>query len=183
MTYNFNPIKNKIKEIEEWLVREYQAVRTGRATPFLLDGVVVNSYNAHVPLKQVAAVTIEDARSLRVNPWDKNQIKEVETAITAANLGVSVAADSSGLRIIFPELTAESRTRMAKVVHTKLEEARVNLRQARDRVWTELQTEERSGKISEDDKFRFKDGLQKIIDEGNQKLEAVAKKKETEILN
>src|SRR3989344_1271803 len=116
MTYDFNPIKLKIKETEEWLKNEYHGVRTGRATPFLLDGVQVKSYGSKLPLKQVAAVTIEDARTLRVTPWDKTQIKEVESAITAENLGVSINSDQIGIRITFPELTTESRAKLVKVV-------------------------------------------------------------------
>ena len=183
MTYDFTQIKKKLKEIEAWLKNEYQGVRTGRATPFLLDGIMVNSYNAHVPLKQVAAVAIEDARTLRVNPWDQTQVKEIETAITGANLGVSVVPDPAGLRIIFPELTGESRQKLVKLVHAKLEEARVSLRQARDKVWSEVQAEARAGKLSEDEKFRLKNELQKIIDQGNQALESLSEKKEKEILN
>lgn len=183
MTYDFTAIKRKTKEIEDWLNGEYRGVRTGRATPFLLDGVLVNSYNARLPLKQVAAVAIEDARSLRVNPWDKNQTKEIETAITSANLGVSVAPDANGLRIIFPELTEDGRKKLVKLIQSKLEAARVSIRQARDKVWGEIQTAERGGKITEDEKFRLKDELQKIIEQGNRELEVITGKKEKEILN
>ncbi|MEK7585427.1 MAG: ribosome recycling factor [Patescibacteria group bacterium] len=183
MAYDFNQLKKQAKEVEEWLRRECQGIRTGRATPYLLDGVMVSAYGSHVPLKQVAAITVEDARSIRLNPWDKSQVKDIESALTAANLGVSVVADESGLRIIFPELTAEVRQKLTKVVKAKLEEARVSLRQARDKVWSEIQVGEREGKISEDAKFRLKDELQKLIDQTNEELDIVAAKKETEILN
>ena len=183
MNYNFNPIKTKLKEIEQWLKNEYHGVRTGRATPFLLDRVAVKSYGSKLPLKQVAAITIEDVRTLRVTPWDKTQMKEVESAITAENLGVSISGDQTGIRITFPELTAESRARLIKVVKGKFEEARASVRQARDKIWSEIQIEERAGKISEDDKFRLKDELQKIIDENNRVLEEIMMKKEAEISN
>ncbi len=183
MTYDFNPFKKQIKEVEEWLKSEYHGVRTGRATPFLLDKVVVNSYGSKLPLKQVAAVTIEDARSLRVAPWDKSQIKEIESGITVENLGVSISTDQQGIRITFPELTAESRAKLVKVVKAKFEEARVSIRQARDKVWSAIQDSEKEGTLPEDEKFRAKDELQKIIDASNKTLEEIMAKKETEITN
>ena len=181
MTYDFNSFKKEIKAVEEWLKGEYHGVRTGRATPFLLDNVVVQSYGSKMPLKQVAAVTIEDARSLRVTPWDKSQIKEIESAITVENLGVSISTDQQGIRITFPELTAESRAKLVKVVKAKFEEARVSIRQARDKVWSAIQDSEKAGEMSEDDKFRSKDELQKIIDASNKALEEIMGKKEAEI--
>ncbi len=183
MKYDFNSTKAKLKEVEEWLKNEYHSVRTGRATPFLLDSVQVKSYGSKLPLKQVAAITIEDARTLRVTPWDKTQMKEVEGAITAENLGVSIAGDQTGIRVTFPELTAESRARLIKIVRRKFEEARVTVRQARDKIWSTIQEGERAGALGEDDKFRAKDELQKIIDDNNKTLEEITKKKETEILN
>lgn len=183
MPYNFTPIKNQGKEIAENLKRELTSVRTGRATPALLDGITVNIYASRLPLKNLAAIVIEDARILRLNPWDKNQIKDIEAAIAAANLGVSITTDEAGFRIIFPELTAESRGRLVKIVKEKLEAARSALRQTRDKIWSEIQKNEREKKISEDDKFRFKDELQKIIDQENKNLELLVEKKEKEILN
>lgn len=183
MNYDFAPIKNRGKEIEENLKRELASIRTGRATPVLLDGITVNVYASRLPLKNLAAVVIEDARTLRISPWDKSQIKDIESAMTAANLGVSISADETGFRIIFPELTTESRQKLVKVVKTKLEEARSALRQARDKVWSEIQKNEREKKISEDDKFRLKDELQKIVDQENKNLELTSAKKEKEILN
>lgn len=183
MTYDFNGFKKEIKAIEEWLKGEYHGVRTGRATPFLLDNVIVQSYGSKMPLKQVAAVTIEDARTLRVAPWDKTQIKEIESAITIENLGVSISTDQQGIRVTFPELTAESRAKLVKVVKAKFEEARVSIRQARDKVWSAIQDSEQEGKMSEDDKFRSKDELQKIIETNNKTLDDIRSKKEIEITN
>jgi len=183
MKYDFNSTKAKLKEVEEWLRNEYHSVRTGRATPFLLDSVQAKSYGSKLPLKQVAAITIEDARTLRVTPWDKTQMKEVEGAITAENLGVSISSDQTGVRVTFPELTAESRMRLIKIVRSKFEEARVTVRQARDKIWSTIQEGERTGALGEDDKFRAKDELQKIVDENNKTLEEITKKKEGEISN
>jgi len=182
MAYNFNQFKARTVEIAEWLSKELSGLRTGRATPAVLDGVSVDSYGTRQPLKAVASVSIEDAKTLRVSPWDKGQVKAIETALAAANLGLSTATDSSGIRVIFPDLTSERRTALIKVTKEKLEESRVSLRKEREKVWNEIGDEEKAGKISEDDKFRGKEDLQKLVDEANAKLEALAEKKEQDLL-
>ncbi len=183
MPYNFNALKQKSREIEEWLGREFAAIRTGRATPALLDGVQVESYGSKVPLKSVGAIAVEDARSLRVTLWDKSQVRDVEAGITAANLGVGITADGMSIRLTFPELTADKRKILQKVAHDKTEEAKISLRKERERVWNDIQDKEKKKELSEDEKFRLKDELQKIIDEENKKLEDLKKKKDIEIAN
>lgn len=181
MAYDFSSLKNKIQEIEEWFKGELATVRTGRATPMILDGVVVESYGSKLPLAHVAGITTEDARTLRVVPWDKSQLKEVEKAIIDANLGVSVNADDSGVRVSFPELTSERREALSKLARGKLEEGRISLRNARDEVWNDIQARTKSGEISEDDKFRFKEDMEKLIADAIEKLEAMTARKEKEI--
>jgi len=181
--YNFSNFKVKLKEVEDWLGREYLGVRTGKATPQILDSVMVDSYGSKTPIKHVAAIGIEDAQTVKVTPWDRSQIGAIQTAIEAANLGLSVSPDSTGLRVIFPMLTEERRKMLKKLTGEKLEEARISVRKEREKVWEEIQESEKAGSLSEDDKFRGKDELQKIVDEANASLEALAKKKETEIMN
>lgn len=181
MTYDFKPLERKIGEISERLVRELGGVRTGRAAPAILDGVMVESYGTRMPLNQLATVSIEDARTLRVSPWDASQAKEVEKAITMANLGLSVGADERGVRVFFPELTSERRAALIKIAKEKVEEARTSVRAARDEVWSDIQTRERAGEIPEDDKFRFKDEMQKRVDAANARLDDALARKEKEI--
>lgn len=164
-----------------WLEKELQSVRTGRATPMLLDAISVEAYGSRMPIRDIGAINIEDARTLRIAPWDLTQTKEIEKAIAIANLGVSTSIDEKGLRVHFPELTSERRLVLQKVIKEKLEEARIALRGAREETWDDIQKLEREGKMSEDDKFRGKEEMQKIVDLGNQKLEAIAKKKEDEV--
>ncbi|KKR46335.1 MAG: Ribosome-recycling factor [Parcubacteria group bacterium GW2011_GWA1_40_21] len=183
MLYDFSKLKSKTKEVEEWLKKEYTGIRTGMAAPALLDSVVVESYGSRMGIKEMASVSIEDARSLRVSPWDISQVAAIEKAITLANLGVSIRADEKGLRVLFPELTTERRTALVKVANAKLEEARVSLRSARDEVWSEIQKKERDGEMGEDDKFRLKTEMQKIIDDASKKLEEVVAKKDKEIMS
>lgn len=180
MAYDFQKLKGEIKETEEWLTRELSGVRTGRATPTLLDGVKPEIYGARTPITNVASVTMEDAKTLRIVPWDKTAVKPIEKAITDADLGVSVSVDDMGLRVIFPELTAERRTQLAKLAGEKAEHAKVTLRGHRNEAIKALEAEEGMGK---DEIFRLKEELQKLIDSGNASLEAIAKKKQDEITN
>ncbi len=183
MPYNFSAFKTSATEVEEWLAKELASIHTGRATPALLDNVKVNAYGAKSPLVHVASVSIEDPRTLRVAPYDKSQIKDIEQAINAADLGVSVAADDAGLRVFFPELTSERRDAFVKVVKERLEDARISLRRHREEAWDDIQKKEKDGELTEDEKFSSKEELQKMVDEINKELEEMAKKKEEDILS
>ena len=182
MQYNFSNFKLGNNKIVEYLIREYSQLNIGRASPVILDGVSVESYGSYVPLKNVASVSIEDPKTLRITPWDKNQIKEIEKAIVSSNLGLSVAADASGIRVIFPQLTTETRQTLVKVLKEKLEESRITVRKERERIWDEIQKLEKEGGMTEDDKFKAKEDLQKIIDKTNKNLENIFEKKEKEVL-
>lgn len=182
MAYDFAKFKKEAAEVEEWLRREYAGLSAGRATPALLDTVQVEVYGARTPIAHVASIAIEDPRTLLVAPYDKSQIKDVEKAIMAANLGLSVSATDSGVRVSVPQLTTERRTALVKVLKERLEEARVSLRAEREKVWNDIQEQERDGKMAEDDKFKGKEELQRQVDEANKKLEEIFEKKEKEVL-
>lgn len=181
MTYSFNQFKEKITEINNWLVKEYAGIRTGRATPLLLDSILVESYGNKVPLKHISAINVEDAKTLKITPWDRTQMGAIETAISQANLGLSTAPDANGVRVIFPDLTAERRKMLAKLTGEKFEEAKISLRKERERVLKDLDDKEKGGEISEDDKFRSKEELQKLVDQAVANFENLAKAKEIEI--
>jgi len=181
MAYNFIPFNQKVKEITDWLQHEHQGLRTGRATPSILDRVSVESYGAQMQINQIGSISIEDARTLRISPWDMSQAKNIEQAIQQSDLGLSVSIDDKGLRVKFPELTSERRAGLVKVAKQKLEDARVSLRSERERVWDDIQKKEKEGGMSEDEKFRLKEQMQKIVDETNKKLEEMTEKKEQEI--
>ena len=181
MAFNVKPFSARVKEIVDWLEKEYGGVRTGRATPVLLDLVLVESYGSRVPIQHVGSVSVEDPRTLRVSVWDQSGIKAVERALVEANLGVSVVSDSSGLRVMFPELTSERRAQLLKIAKAKLEEARVSLRGARDEMMKEIDSAEKDKEISQDDKFAAKEELQKYVDSCNAQLEGVYDRKEKEI--
>jgi ribosome recycling factor len=179
--YDFKKLKEEIKKTKEHYKNELTTIRTGRAVPSILDNVKVDSYGTKVPLNQVAGVTIEDAKTLRISPWDIDTVHQIEQAVQDADLGVSVSSDEKGVRVSFPELTSERREQLIKLTNTKLEDARITLRRHRDDVWNDIQKQQKEGEISEDDKFRFKEEMEKIIKEGNKALEDLAKKKEEEL--
>ena len=181
MSYNFSQLKQKAKETENWFQKELGSVRTGRASPLILDTVMIESYGAKMPINQLANISVEGPRSLRISPWDKSVVRDIEKGLVVANLGVCIAVDDEGVRINFPELTGERRAQLIKLAKEKLEEARIALRSEREKVWGDIQKQEKEGKMSEDDKFRAKDEMQKIIDEANRKLEELFDKKEKEI--
>src|SRR3989344_6822952 len=181
MAYDFKPFEKRIKDIEDKLARELSGVRTGRAAPAILDGFLVESYGTRMPIPQVATISVEDARALRITPWDAGLAKDIEKAITVANLGLSVGSDERGVRVFFPELTSERRAGLLKLAKEKAEECRSSLRQARDEVWSDIQKQEKEGKMPEDDKFRNKDEMQKRVDGANKNFEDALARKEQEI--
>ena len=183
MTYDFSQIKKKGGEIKDWIKKESSSLRTGRATPALVENILVDSYGSRVPLKHVSSISVEDARTLRISPWDAGTLKNIEHAIITSNLGIQPIADKQSVRVTMPEMTEERRKSLIKILRDKTEEARVSLKLAREEVWKDIQEKEKNGEIPEDDKFRLKDELQKIIDGISKEIEETTEKKELEIRN
>jgi ribosome recycling factor len=181
MAYEFTNFKKGIKEAEEWVAGEFTGIRTGRATPTLLDSVKPEAYGTRTSLAQLASVSVEDARTLRVIPWDKSVSKAIEKGIIEANLGVGTAVDDMGLRVTFPELTAERRTQLKKLAGEKLEHGKVRLRGLRTEAIHAIEAAEKAGGMGKDEVKRLKEEVQKMIDEGNVALQKLLEKKETEI--
>lgn len=176
-------IKQKMQEVKDWLKKEYSGIRTGQANPGLLDSVRVESYGAIMPLNQVGSVGVEDARTLRISPWDSSQSAAIEKAIRDADLGISVVTDSAGLRAIFPELTAERREQLMKLAKSKLEDSRITVRSVRDEVMKQIDKAEKSGDISEDEKFTQKESVQTLVTKTNNELDDLFYQKERELKN
>jgi ribosome recycling factor len=177
MSYNTQSFKIELKKIEEWLSKEYSQVHTGRATPLVLDSIMVESYGSYMSIKNLAGVTIEDPKTLRIAPWDKTQVKAIENAIRNSDLGLSVLSDSDGIRVIFPMLTTENRLKLIKILKEKLEEARISVRKMRQ------EEKDKIDDLPEDDKKRGKEDIQKAVDESNSNLEVIFNKKEIDIMN
>ncbi|HWP61013.1 MAG TPA: ribosome recycling factor [Candidatus Paceibacterota bacterium] len=181
MPFDFKQFDVKVVGAREWVTREFAGLRTGRATPSILDSVSVSAYGSLMPLKQVASISVEDPRTLRVQPYDASLIKDIERGVSSANLGLGTASDSSGLRVTFPDLTGERRQELLKLAKGKMEEAKATLRVARDDAWKKIQDLEREGKLTEDDKFTLKEELQKKMDAATDALESALAAKEKEM--
>ncbi len=181
MVYNTAQFKQSLKNIEEWLKGEFSGIRTGRANPAILDGIKVEAYGTDMPINQVANISVEDARMIRVTPWDMTQAKSIEKAIMIFDLGLSVTVDDKGLRIVFPDLTSDRRASLIKIAKQKLEDAKVSFRAEREKSIKEIDSAEKAKEISEDEKFRMKADLQKVLDDATRVLEELFAKKEKEI--
>jgi len=161
---------------------KFGSVRTGRATPHLLDRISVDYYGAQTPLKQLATVSAPEARLLTVQPYDKNSIKGIERAILESDVGLTPNNDGSIIRLQIPELTEERRKELVKVVRNLAEEGRVAIRNIRRDVMHDLRELRDAGDAGSDDEHRAEEALQKLTDEKVKELDALVKGKEDEIL-
>jgi len=161
---------------------ELATVRTGRASPHLLDRVIVDYYGADTPLKQLANVAATDARLLTLTPFDKNSIGLIEKSIQESDLGLTPSNDGNVIRLQIPDLTEERRREMVKVVHGVGEGGKVSIRNIRRDVMHDLRELKKDGEIGEDDERRAESELQRLTDEATKDIDAALKSKEAEIL-
>ncbi len=161
---------------------ELATVRTGRASPHLLDRIIVDYYGADTPLKQLANVAATDARLLTLTPYDKNAIGLIEKAIQESDLGLTPSNDGNVIRLQIPDLTEERRREMVKVVHGVGEGGKVSVRNVRRDVMHDLRELKKDGEIGEDDERRAESELQRLTDEAIQEIDGALKAKEEEIL-
>src|SRR3954449_3453675 len=161
---------------------EFGSVRTGRASPALLDRVNVDYYGAPTPLKQLATISAPEARLLSVQPYDRNSIKAIEKAILESDVGLTPNNDGQLIRLAVPELTEERRKQMVKVVHGIAEEGRVAVRNIRRDCMHDLRELKSEGEVGSDDEHRAEQELQKLTDEKVAELDALMANKEAEIL-
>jgi ribosome recycling factor len=161
---------------------ELATVRTGRASPHLLDRIVVDYYGAQTPLKQLANVATSDARLLTVTPFDKSSIGAIEKSIQESDIGLTPSNDGNVIRLQVPELTEERRREMVKVVHGVAEEGRIAIRNIRRDVMQDLRDLKKDGEAGEDDERRAESALQKQTDDAIAEIDVLLKGKEEEIL-
>lgn len=173
--------KQDISKTSNWLSGELSLVRTGRASVSVLDLVKVEAYGSLMPINQVASISIEDPKTIRVSPYDHSLSKDIEKALISSNLGLSVNVDDKGLRLIFPELTSERRAGLLKLAKQKLEDAKASIRVEREKTIKEIERKQKDGEISEDQKFKYKADVQKMVDESSKILDEIFSKKQKEI--
>jgi len=174
-------LKPELDKTIEFLKSEFLKIKTSRATPAMIEDIEVECYDQKLPIKQLGNINIPQPRLIIVQPWDKNILPELERAIRNSS-SLSPVVDGDIIRINIPPLSEEQRKEYVKIINEKVEEARISIRHKREEIWKEIQEGERAGEIREDDKFKGKDELQKLIDEYNEKVEEMRKNKESEIM-
>jgi ribosome recycling factor len=180
--YDLNEIKRRMQGAVQSLKQEFGGLRTGRATSGMLEPVQVEAYGTHMPLNQLATVTVPEPRLLSVQVWDRTMVHAVEKAIVNSNLGLSPATEGQVIRLRIPELNQERRKEMVKVAHKYAEHARVAVRQVRRDAMEQLKKLEKDGKISEDDHTRMSDEVQKATDQTVSEVDRTLAVKEKEIM-
>ncbi len=166
-----------VKKIVDHLHNEFSKLQTGRANASLVEGIAVEAYGQRMEMKGVASISVQDARSIVIQPWDKSVLANVEKAIQIANIGVNPVNDGIAIRLNFPPMTEERRLQIKKVVSQLAEAAKISVRQERQK------TNDVAKEIAEEDeKERVQKELQKQVDEANKKIEDMSKKKEQEIM-
>jgi ribosome recycling factor len=174
--------EEKMKKACESVAREFSEIRTGRASPALVEGLHIDYYGTLTLLKQLASISVPDAHLIVIQPWDITAIAEIEKAIMKSNLGITPSNDGKLIRLSVPPLSKERRQELAKVVHKMSEDGRVSLRTIRRDAKEALEKLEKDKVIAEDDKFRGIDELQKLVDKYIAKIDELLKSKEKEIL-
>ncbi len=180
-----NYIDDKRAEFDkavEFFKNDIATLRTGRANPLMLEGILVEAYAAKTPLNGMASITVPDGKSLLVTPWDKNIIKDIEKAIVAAELGMGVVNEGDKVRLTLPPVTEENRKELIKRLNEKMEAARITIRQIREEVKDAIESAESGKEINEDDKFRFIKKLDEEVKKINDELKEMRDKKEEEIM-
>ncbi|MFC1663218.1 ribosome recycling factor [Patescibacteria group bacterium] len=175
--------QGKIDQIINHLKDEFSSLRTGRATPLLVEKILVDAYGSKMPINQLATINTPEPLSLSIQPFDQSNIKAIEEAIQKSDLGLNPVNEGKLLRIVIPAMTEERRTELNKLIKEKTELARVAIRKLRDESIKIIRQDEKSGSITEDDKFTFEKDLQKTVDENIKDINDLLADKEKEILS
>jgi ribosome recycling factor len=175
-------VRERMDKSVEAVRREFSSVRSGKATPALLDTVRVEAYGSKMSLNQVGSVSAPEPRLLLVQPWDKSLIKEIERGIMEADLGLNPANDGNVVRVPIPALTEERRKDMVRMLHKLAEEGRVAVRQIRQDANKEIKAKQSKHEVSEDDAHRQMDEIQKLTDQHIKKIDDLLAHKEEEVM-
>ncbi|MFH1749354.1 MAG: ribosome recycling factor [bacterium] len=180
----FDQIKNlqvKMQEVIDFFQRELSKIRTGRANPAIVEDIKVSYYGNQALLKTIASISVPEANLITIQPWDAGAINDIETAISDSDLGLSVVNDGKVIRLTVPPMTAERRGDLSKLIEKIAEENKVKLRNLRREVWDNIQSDQKQGKISEDDKYTAQKELQDLIQKFEDIIKQELTKKQNEI--
>lgn len=182
MTDILSKFQSAFEQVLEHLRVELSGIRTGRANPSLVENVSVEAYGSHTTLVGLASLSIPDARTILIDPWDKSLLKDIEKAITEAKLGVNPVVQGQQIRISLPMMTEENRKNLIKVVNEKLEQARIGVRGVRDQAKADIQRAEKENEIAEDQKYKLLEQLDKVAAGFNERIKNIGIEKEKEIM-
>ena len=174
--------EHKMTTAVDFLSRDLQSVRTGRASPTLLDRIQVDYYGSPTPINGVANISAPDPRMVVVQPWDRSMLGPIEKAIQKSDLGINPTNDGQVIRLVLPQLTQERRKELVKQVHQRAEEARVAVRNCRRDALEHMRKAEKDGGISQEDERRAQEKLQKLTDTFVKRVDEVSRHKETEVM-
>lgn len=174
-------IRPELEKAVGFLEKELQKIRTERASPSMVENIEADCFGQTFPLKQLATISVPQAREIVVQPWDKSYIEEIVKSLEKSNIGSAPVVDGNVIRIRLPSLSEEFRKDLMRFVAEKQEIVRKTIRKWRDEAWARIQDAQREGKISEDDKYKGKDELQDLVDEYNEKIEKMVEAKKKEI--
>ena len=178
---NISNYKQEFDKTVEYLRHDISGLRTGRASTAMVEDISVEAYGTRQPLKATASINVSDAKTLVIEPWDKGLLAAVEKGIRESDLGINPVNDGRVIRLCLPELTTERRAELTKVLHQKLENARISVRKVREEAREEIKMEEEGKVIGEDEKFRLQEEIEKLVKDYNEKVKEVGEKKEAEI--
>lgn len=174
-------IKKQMEEVISHVTQEFSTIRTGRAQASLVDGLMVNYYGSTQPLKNMASITVPEPTMIVIQPWDSQAIGDIEQALRASDLGLSPVNEGTQLRLVLPSLTEERRQQLIKTISQKAEAGKVALRNVRKDIWEDVQKQVKAGELTEDDRYRWEEDLNKIIDGFNQQIDQLVEEKEKEL--
>ena len=174
--------KPEFEQVVLHYANELGALRSGRANPALVERVMVEAYGSTMPLKGVASVSVPDAKTLAIDPWDAGLVKDIERALVLADLGITPTVQGKTIRLVMPMMTEERRKQLVKVVKEKAEEARVAARAVREKIRDTVLGMEKNKEIAEDERYRLQDELDKMTKQFNEEIEKLAMEKEQEIM-
>ena len=180
---NINDFKSDFDKVVEFLKNDITGLRTGRASTAMVEGILIEAYGMRQPLKAMASISIPDPKTLMIDPWDKSTLSAVEKGIRDSNLGINPVNDGRGIRLSLPELTVERRAELIKVLKDRCENARISARKVREEVKDMIIATEKEGGMSEDERFRLLEDLDKLVKEYNGQIQEVGDRKEAEINN
>lgn len=172
----------KMQKAVDALARELAAIRTGRATPALVEHIRVDYHGVPTPVNQIASISVPEAKMIVIQPWDRSSIRSIEKAILTSDLDLNPTSDSNVIRIVIPPLTEERRKDLIRVVHKRLEEAKITLRNLRREGIEKLRHAEKNREISQDQNTRASEQLQRLTDNFVERVNHIGQDKETEIM-